>query len=876
VALAGSGESRSRIVGWLVGLSEGSARRPALVLLFSVILSALSGWGVVAHLGVSSETDDLFDASLPFRESRDALHRAFPMLEDSVLVVVDAPSDTRARAAVRWLAAELRADPERFRDVFVPADGAFFERNGLLYLESDALEELVDDLAVAQPFLAELSRDPSLGGLFDLLRRAVDLSPQLGGFELDRVLGHVDGAVQGAALLRAAPTQFDDLVLGRRGTDGGGRRFLMVQPRPDFSDFVPARAGMLRLREIMPEVGAGAREGARARMTGELALQFEEFESVRGQAAVAGVTSFVLVSLLLVISLRSVRLILGTVVALLLGLLWTAGAAALVVGHLNVISVAFAVLFIGLAVDFGLHYSLRYRELRARGEEHFAALRGTSETVGVSIALCALTTAVGFFSFVPTGYRGVSELGMIAGCGMLVAVFATLTVLPAIMSFGLVAGEAPRPASPWPLPRFPGRHPGLVLVIGALLTGAATVGALRWEFDPNPLHVRDPNTEGVQTFEELLANGELHPWSAEWLAPDLATAERFAERARQLDSVDRVLTLHSYVPAGQAAKLETISDARLLLNLADADVRGVVPGDEAVESLRAFRASLDALEPSGVDPLLFDTARKLAGDLDALLAGPLAGAERAATLRALDESLVRPLVTRLAELREALRAGPVALEDVPEALRRRMVAVDGRARVQVFAAGDLNENRELVAFYEDLRAIAPDAGGTSAYMVESARFIRAALEQAFLLAACFITALLLFLWRSVVDTVRVLVPLACAALCTAGAASVIGPPLNFADVIVLPLLLGIGVDTGIHLVHRFRSAERGDILGTSTPQAVVWSALTTIASFGTLGLTAHRGMASLGQLLTLGVAFTLAANLILLPALLALGKNRGR
>jgi len=798
------------------------------------------------------------------------------MLEDLVLVVVDAPSDTRARNAVRWLAAELRADPERFRDVFVPGDGAFFERNGLLYLESDALEELVDDLALAQPFLAELSRDPSLRGLFDLLRRALDRSPELSGFELDRVLGHVDEAVQGAASLRATPTRFDDLVLGRSGADGAGRRFLMVQPRPDFSDFVPARAGMLRLREMLPEVGAGARKGASARMTGELALQFEELESVRGQAAVAGVTSFVLVSILLVISLRSVRLILGTVIALLLGLLWTAGAAALVVGHLNVISVAFAVLFIGLAVDFGLHYSLRYRELRANGEEHAAALRSTSETVGVSIALCATTTAVGFFSFVPTGYRGVSELGVIAGCGMLVAVFATLTVLPAIMSAGVVAGETPRPSANWPLPRFPGRHPGVVLAVGALLTGAAAVGALRWEFDPNPLHVRDPNTEGVRTFEELLANGELHPWSAEWLAPDLAAAEGIAERARQLPSVDRVLTLHSYVPTEQAAKLETISDAQLLLNLADTDAGGAPPGDDAVDTLRSFRASLDALDPSGIDPLLFDTSRKLAADLDALLAGPLAGAERAATLRALDESLVRPLVTRLAELREALRPTPVALEDVPEELRRRMVAADGRARVQVFAAGDLNENRELVEFYEELQTIAPDAGGTSTYMVESARFIRAALEQAFLVAACFITALLLFLWRSVVDTIRVLVPLGCAALFTAGAAAVIGPPLNFADVIVLPLLLGIGVDTGIHLVHRFRSAGHGDILGTSTSQAVVWSALTTIASFGTLGLTAHRGMASLGQLLTLGVGFTLAANLILLPALLALGKRQAR
>ena len=853
-----------------MGLAEHSARWPGLVLALSLVLSALSGWGLVTHLGISSETDDLFDAELPFRQRDRDFQRAFPQLDDVVLVVVDAPSDTRARDTVRWLAAELRADPERFQDVFVPGDGPFFSRNGLLYLEEDELEELVDDLALAQPFLAELSRDRSLRGLFDLLRRAVAASPRFGGLELDSVLGKVEVAVQGAAKLRAAPTRFEDLILGGRGADGAGRRFLVVKPRGDFTDFVPARLGMLRLRELLDQVGVDEREGARARMTGNLVLQFEEFESVRNQAAMAGLASFVLVSVLLVMSLRSVRLILGTVAALLLGLLWTAGVAALTVGHLNVISVAFSVLFIGLAVDFGLHYSLRYRELRGDGEGHEEALRGTTETVGVSIALCATTTAIGFFSFVPTGYRGVAELGVIAGCGMLVAVFATLTVLPAVMSVGGDSRSVPLAGASWPLPRFPGRHPGKVIAACIALTLLSGVWAVRWEFDPNALNVRDPNTEGVRTFEELLANGELHPWSAEILAPDLAAAEKLAERVRALPGIDRVLTLHSYVPAGQAAKLETLADAKLLLNLVGPEGAEPPPADaEVVEAIRAFRHSLGDLDEAGADPALFQAARHLAGDLDTLLEGPLSGASAAATLNALDGSLVRPLLARLDELREALRAEPVGLDDVPASLRARMVATDGRARVQVFAAGDLGESLVLAEFYDQLVAIAPDVTGNAVYMVESARLIRTALQQAFLLATCFIALLLLLLWRSIADTLRVLVPLGCAALCTAGVASAIGLPLNFADVIVLPLLLGIGVDTGIHLVHRVRAGDVTDVIGTSTSQAVVWSALTTIASFGSLGLTSHRGMASLGQLLTLGVVLTLAANLILLPALLA-------
>jgi hopanoid biosynthesis associated RND transporter like protein HpnN len=859
----------------LVGLADFSARRPGVVLLVCVVLSIAAGGLVARDLGVLSETDELFDAALPFRQNRIEFHRAFPQLEDRVLVVVDAPTDTRARDAARWLATELRADPARFQDVFTPGDGPFFSRNGLLYLEIEALEELVDDLSVAQPFLAELSRDPSLRGLFDLLTRAIGASPQLGRIELDAVLAHVEEAVQAAAKLRAAPTSFDDLVLGQLRGAETARRFVFVQPRLDYDDFVPARPGMLRLRELLDRIADGGRAGARGRMTGDLALQFEELESVRSQAGAAGVASFVLVFILLVLSLRSVRLIVGTVAALLFGLLWTAGVAALTVGHLNVISVAFAVLFIGLAVDFGIHYSLRYRELRSAGENHADALRSTTETVGASIALCAITTAIGFFSFVPTGYRGVSELGVIAGCGMLVAVVATLTVLPAVLS---ARGDGWKPSGTpvaWPLPGFPSRRPvGVLVLTGALLVAAGAL-ALRWDFDPNPLHVRDPSTEGVQTFEELLADGELHPWSAELLAPDLAAGEAVAARVRALPSVDRALTLHSYVPEEQEAKLDVLADAALLLNLAEpGEAAPEPPAEEIVAAIRGFRTALNRVSDTGGDSALARSARLLAGDVDALLAGPLAGAGAEVTLTALDESLIRPLLGRLAELQLALTARPVTLEEVPDQIRQRMVAADGRARVQVFPVGNLNHNDDLREFYDEVHAIAPSATGTSVYMVESARLISNALREAFSYAAALIALLLLVLWRSVSDTLRVLAPLGCAAILTAATAFAIGLPLNFADVIVLPLLLGIGVDTGIHLVHRHRTGAGGDVLGTSTSQAVVWSGLTTIASFGSLGFATHRGMASLGQLLTIGVVFTLAANLILLPALLALRRRR--
>jgi hypothetical protein len=216
----------------------------------------------------------------------------------------------------------------------------------------------------------------------------------------------------------------------------------------------------------------------------------------------------------------------------------------------------------------------------------------------------------------------------------------------------------------------------------------------------------------------------------------------------------------------------------------------------------------------------------------------------------------------------------VTLADLPESLRARMIAADGRARVEVFPKGNLDRDPELRAFAAAVLGVAPDATGTSIYMVEVARFITGALVQAFSYAAVAMAALLLLLWRNLGDTLRAFAPLALASLLTAAAAVLLGLPINFADVIVLPLLLGMGIDTAIHLVHRHRTSGDPDLLHTSTSRGVIWSAATTVASFGTLGFASHLGMASLGQLLALGVTATLLSNLILVPALLAPGGRR--
>lgn len=850
------------------------AGRPRSTLAWAAAFTVLAVIVAFFRLGVVSDTDELFDPELPFRALRIQVEEALPLRADTILVVVDGPNVIAAGDAALDLADRVRADGDPFAAVFAPGLGDFFERNGFLYLETSELEDIADDLDGAQPFLAELRRDPSVRGVFGQLERAVlHLGDDVaGGLDLGAVFEGILSALHDAERLDPHPNAFGDLVLGGSREDGRARRFVIVKPVLDHGDFVPGGDAVERLREIFDEVDY-ERRGIEMAITGDLALKAEEFSIVEGQARLAGLASFVMVFGILWLALGSWRLIFSAITALLMGLFWTTGFAAITIGHMNLISVTFIVLFIGLGIDFAIHFTMRYQELRLTGADHMGALDETARGVGGSLALCAVTTAIGFYAFVPTQYLGVAELGLISGTGMLFSLFASLTVLPAAMSLGNAGAPLRLPASGGlSLPTWPIRWPRAVVTAAVLVAVGSSFLLPRLEFDANPLRVRDPNSESVRAFEELVSDDAVNPWSIDVLASDLAEAERIAKRAQALPSVAEARTLSSFVPTDQDDKLYVIEDLAFLLEPPSGGELAAPTLAENLTALRRFRVALGENGTVGGD--LPPTAGRLGEELDRFLAGVDSDG---ATVDALRVALVDAILDRLVRLDLALSAEPISLVDLPGSLRDRMLTADGAALVEIYPEDDLNDAAALARFVEEVRGIAEDATGSSVYMLEASNTIMDSLQQALATALVLITLVVLALWRKLRDTALVLAPLLLAGAVT-GAFSVLGGlSVNFADVIVVPLLLGIGVDSGIHLVHRHRDDEEratDGLLATSTPRAILWSALTTIASFGSLGFATHLGMASLGQLLCLGVVMTLAANLIFLPALLALTDRR--
>jgi hopanoid biosynthesis associated RND transporter like protein HpnN len=865
-AAAGIGGGGALLGRVAAALAAASVRRPALTLALSLLLGLASAWAVATRFALDTDVIHLFPEDLPWRGAERALDAAFPQRQELVAVVVDGPTPDAADRAAAALAAALRARPDRIRAVTRPDDDPFFRRSALLFLEEAEVRDATERIIAAQPLLGTLAADPSLRGV----ARAVELVAE--GLarregdpaQLRPALGALAGAAEAAAAGRVAPVDWAALFTGRAPEPGALRRFLLVRPVLDFGALAPAGAATEAIREAAARLGEA---DVRVRLTGDLVMGDEEFSTVFGGAVAENLLSLLSVALLLWLGLRSGRLIWPMLATLVLGLAATAAFGALVVGPYNPLSVAFAVLFIGLGVDFGIQYAVCLREQRHRLREEplRRALVSAAAVAGPGIGLAALALCAGFLAFLPTDYRGVAELGLIASAGMVIAVVLSLTTLPALLAFTRPREER-QPvgyASLAPLDRFMARRARGVAAAAALVALAAAA-CLPWlRFDTNPLNLRDPTTEAVSTFRELMGDPETTPNTVQILARDPDAAGALAARLRALPEVGGTRTLADFVPEGQAAKLALIRDAADLLGpTLEPPLTEPPPTDAGAKAALARAAAALTRAAPRAPEALREPAARLAAALRTVAEGP------EEVRRRLAAALLPGLGTALDGLRLALAARPVAVADLPEALRRDWIAPDGRARVEV-RPRDLSDRSDAMArFARAVQAVDPAATGPAISVQASSRTVADAFLRAGAIATGLILALLVAALRSWRLALLALAPLALAGLLTLATCVLVGLPLDLANVIALPLLFAQGVAFDIYYVAAWARGERG-LLSSALTRAVLYSALTNGTAFGTLALSRHPGTAGMGVMLTMSLLYAMAAVLLTLPALLA-------
>ncbi len=843
------------------------ARRPWLVIVVAAALCAGAFTYTASHFAIDTNSTRLISEDVDWRKRELTFDTAFPQRADLIAVVVDGATQESAEHATAALVQRLASQTGLFLAVWRPDGGAFFDRAGLLFESTADVSQTTQRLIAAQPLLGSLAADPSVRGLMDalaLLIKGAQANPTQFD-ELAQPLGALAETFDGLAAGLAPAFSWQTLITGRAPERRELRRFILVHPVLDYSALQPGERASTAIRQTAHQLGLDADPLVRVRQTGPVPLADEEFATLADGAALNAAIMLIAVVALLWSALRSWRLILAIMLTLGAGLMITTALGLIVFGTLNLISIAFAVLFVGLGVDFGIQFSVCYRARRHISDDLHVALCDAGGEVGGALAIAAASIAAGFYAFLPTEYRGVSELGVIAGTGMIVAFVASVSLLPALIAILRPPGErsAVGYAALGPLDRFLMRHRGWILATASIAVAGSLVLLPRLQFDFNPLHLRSAKVESVATLLDLMQDPNTTPNTIDVLASSVTAARALAQRLEQLPEVDHVVMLASFVPEGQEEKLALIEDAALLLYpVLNPDEAKPPPSDD--DTVRTMKRTAQLFEEAaaahpGTDAAA--VAARLGKTLRTLAQGDPAQRERVQAV------LIPGLIEVLGQLRTAMQAGPVTLASLPDDLRRDWVAADGRARIEVFPKGDANDNDTLRRFVAAVRALAPDATGAPVSIQESSRTIVGAFLQAGLLALLAIAALLAFALRRVTDVLLTLAPLVVSGLATLAICVAVGLPLNFENIIALPLMFGIGVAFNIYFVMAWRAGKR-ELLTSSLTRAVIFSALTTGTAFGSLWLSHHPGTSSMGKLLALSLACTLVSALLFLPALL--------
>jgi hopanoid biosynthesis associated RND transporter like protein HpnN len=594
----------------------------------------------------------------------------------------------------------------------------------------------------------------------------------------------------------------------------------------------------------------------------------EEFATIKENIVLNSLITLGIVLLILWGALKSARLILAVFINVFVGLAITAAVGLLLVGSLNPISVCFAVLFVGIGVDFGIQFSVRYRSERHDLGGLSAAIKQAGRLSGAPLTLAAGATAAGFLSFLPTDYRGVSELGLIAGVGMIIAFVTSVTLLPALIRILRPPGETEELGFKWlaPVDEFLERHRIAVLVGTAVVVVAGLPLLYFMKFDFDPINLRSPKVESIATYLELSRDPQNNTNAVGVLAPSLEDAVKIAERLSKVPEVGHVLTLASFVPEQQQEKLKLIGEARSKLPaLFDPKAAMTPPTDaENVEAMREVVTQLNEVikdrDGAGV------TAVKR---LQAAITGLADGKE--ATRKTADDVLVEPLRFALAALKANLSVTQITRDNLPPALVADWVTPKGQARVEAAPKADPTDNEQMRTFARAVMAVEPNAIEGPISILEAGNTVVSAFIEAGIWALVSIGILLWIVLRRFGDVLLTLIPLIVAGIVTLEVCVLIGLPLNFANIIALPLLLGIGVAFKIYYIMAWRAGQT-NLLQTSLTRAVIFSALTTATAFGSLWFSSHPGTSSMGKLLALSLLCTLAAAVLFQPLLM--GKPR--
>ena len=847
----------------IIRIVDFCARYPRRVFVLGILLAAVAVTYDVARFSITTDTENLIANDLPWRHRQADFANAFP--QKDILVVVTAPTPENSEQAANALETELARHTDLFRSVVQPDGGKFFQQNGLLFEPLSDVKGSMTGLSGADFLVGTLAADPTLRGAMKALSFAAD-GVHGGEIKLDQLvwpLSLTEKTLSDVLAGKPATFSWQSLVQGAPPQTAQLRHFIEVQPVLDYSALQPGRKATDGIHRAAADLQLAEKFGAAVQLTGAVPMNDDQFAVIRQSALRDTLVALFGTLIILWLALRSWKIVAAVAFSVVVGLATTAALGLALVGAFNLLSIAFFVLFVGLGVDFGIQFSVRYRSERHDCDDLHEALRRAAREVAAPLTLAAAATAAAFFSFLPTPYRGLSELGLIAGSGMLVAFLCSITLVPAVLALLSPPGEA----SPVGFSKLASlddllqRH-RIVVIAGTFLVVIAGAPLLfHLPFDFNPINLQDPKAASVMTYRELQGNPLTSGSEAEVVTKSLADADSTAKRLAALPQVLRVLTLNSFVPDDQDQKIAIIKAAATRLHGALEPKREPAPSDkDTVDAIRSAAENLSKVAGSATGPGA-EAARKVSSLLIRL-------AQSDAGARKLAEAAVAPSLSYdLERLRNSLDPQLVTIKNLPKDLARDWLLPDGRARVQVLPKGDPSNVNVLRDFATSVLATEPSATGPAISLYESGKTVIDAFVEAGILALVAIVILLLIALRRVTDVLLTLIPLLLAGAVTLEICVLTGTVLNFANIIALPLLLGVGVAFKIYYILAWREGKTG-LLQSSLTRAVIFSAMTNAVAFGSMWSSSYPGMSSMGKMMALALLCTMAAAVLFQPVLM--------
>ena len=856
----------------LIGWCERQIMRcPWTLLLLSLLVCGATLQYTLKNLAINTNTAEMLSPDLPFQQNQAHFNQAFPEDATTIIFAVEAETPEQSSQAAAKLVEQLDQANDRFESVYIPTDNAFFRQQALLYLDQSDLDNFARKLTDAQPFIGHMAQNYHLEGLFDIIGQALNRHDQALPMDLNPILLAIDDILKNQLIGQSHYLSWQNILSADNYKDAAvqNRTIVIAKPTMHFNEMLPADVALSAARDISRALMAET-PSLSIRMTGETALEHEELESVTKGATLSGLASLVLVFIVQWIGLRSIRLLITTYIVLVMGLVLTAGFAAITVGHLNVISIAFASLYIGLGVDYAIHICLHYREGKADGLSNSQAILISIRDVGSSLFLCALATAIGFFAFIPTDYAGVSELGVISGGGIFIGLIISLTVLPALFCVFPVNNIKPMrsPLTPKFIITFPFRYAGGIKIVSLVLGFGACFVLTDLAFDYNPINLRDPNSESVVTIKELLKSKTESPFALTALAKDLDAAEKMAAQLKQQPSVHETLTVANFVAKDQEQKLAIIEDLNLMLGGQLKNFDSILDTADQHSALIKFNEALKQAIAEKSPNVPQQTLLQLQQRIEAFLQQTERSPTPTGAYVQLEKNILGLLPFTIERLRTSLTAIAFGLDDLPPEIKSHWISANGLHRVLITPEKDQNKPENLKQFVSQVQAVDTTVSGLPIINQAGGDAIVKAFIKAFSGAFIAIVVLLLLMYKSVRKTLLVIMPLLLAALLTGATNVLLDNPFNFANIIALPLLLGMGIDSSILIMHRHHSSSSEDenLLQSSTTRGIIFSSITTLCSFSSLAFSAHQGMASMGLVLAIGLTFTVMCSLIVLPA----------